>query len=139
MGKTIIKEICIMLLLCIAILLILGVIFYDYIPSNKAVPNKLEAYTTSETVKTEISERITELETPEVSYEVTSADLNLYQQKHSYTSGKINPFSTSIIAPENEENDNNTNSENTNTTSGGQNTITDSNSTGTFFNDTGLK
>ena len=43
MVKSVFKEICIMLLLCIAIVLILGVIFYDSIPSNKAVPNKLSS------------------------------------------------------------------------------------------------
>ena len=41
MVKSIIKEIIIMLLLCVAILLILGVLFYDYIPSNKVVPGKI--------------------------------------------------------------------------------------------------
>jgi uncharacterized SAM-binding protein YcdF (DUF218 family) len=41
MFKSVIKEILIMLLLCVAIVLILGVIFYNYIPTNKAIPNKL--------------------------------------------------------------------------------------------------
>ena len=39
MLKTVLKETCIMLLLCVAIVLILGVVFYDYIPANKAIPN----------------------------------------------------------------------------------------------------
>ena len=46
MVKSVLKEICIMLLLCIAIVLILGVLFYDSIPSNKIVPEKLSAYET---------------------------------------------------------------------------------------------
>ena len=58
MIKTILKETCIMLLLCVAIVLILGVIFYDYIPANKAIPNKLATYTTPNNVQTEIEENI---------------------------------------------------------------------------------
>lgn len=42
--KSIIKEIFIILLLCIAVCLIFGVIFYDYIPTNKVVPSTVEAY-----------------------------------------------------------------------------------------------
>ena len=58
MIKSVLKETFIMLLLCVAIVLVLGVIFYDYIPANKAVPNKLEAYTTPENVKAEIEQEI---------------------------------------------------------------------------------
>ncbi|MBR1802489.1 MAG: hypothetical protein IJ777_00705 [Clostridia bacterium] len=134
MAKAVIKEICIMLLLCIAILLILGVIFYEYIPSNKAVPNKLATYATPENVQSEINEKVTELEKPEETYEITSSDLNLYKQSHSYTSGKVNPFSASVTVPENEQ-ANNTNTNSSNTT----NNVVDPNSTGTFFNNTGLK
>ena len=38
MFKTIIKETFIMLLLCVAIVLIFGIVFYEYIPVNKVVP-----------------------------------------------------------------------------------------------------
>ena len=41
MLKSVFKEIFIMLLLCVAIVLILGVLFYNYIPTNKTIPNKL--------------------------------------------------------------------------------------------------
>lgn len=135
MVKSIIKEIFIMLLLCIAIILILGVLFYDYIPTNKAVPNKLATYTTPENIETEINEQVTELEKAEVSYEITSSDLSLYKQSHSYTSGKVDPFSASTSTNIENGNGSNTNTNtNTNTT-----TNTDPNSTGTFFNNTGLK
>ena len=56
--KSILKEILIILLLCIAICLILGLIFYDYIPTNKVVPSTVEAYKTSNTIKDEISQEI---------------------------------------------------------------------------------
>ena len=68
MFKSVIKEILIMLLLCVAIVLILGVIFYNYIPTNKAIPNKLAAYTTPENVKTEIEEEVEAAEKEEITY-----------------------------------------------------------------------
>ena len=34
--KSVIKEILIIVLLCCAVCLILGVVFYDYIPTNKS-------------------------------------------------------------------------------------------------------
>lgn len=147
MIKTIIKEFFIMILLCIAIILILGVLFYDFIPTNKVVPNKIEAYVTPENIQTEIREEITELETAEVSYEITSSDLSLYKQSNSYVSyvpGKVDPFSASTSTePEGEGNTTNNNETNTNSTntnnSGSGSTTTDPNNTGTFFNNTGLK
>ena len=135
MAKAIIKEIFIMLLLCVAIVLVFGVIFYDYIPTNKAVPNKLEAYVTPENIQEEIDEEIIEMNKVEVSYEITESDLDLYKQTHSYTPGKRDPFSPSTE---------NTNNAGGNTTGGTDNngstgSNTDPNSTGSFFNDTGLK
>ena len=59
MFKSIVKEVSIILLLCIAIILILAILFYDYIPSNKVVPNKI-AYNTPENVTEEIDENITD-------------------------------------------------------------------------------
>lgn len=61
MLKSVIKEIFIILLLSIAILLILGILFYDYIPINRVVPQP-EAYSTPDEVKNEIDEEITESE-----------------------------------------------------------------------------
>ena len=65
MLKSVIKEIIIILLLSIAILLILGIFFYDYIPINQTVPTK-EAYVTPNTVKEEIDEIIAGSEKVEV-------------------------------------------------------------------------
>lgn len=150
MIKSIIRETFIMLLLCVAIILILGVLFYEYIPTNKVIPNKLATYSTAEKVKTEIDEKVTEMEKAEISYEITSSDLTLYKQSNSYNPGKVDPFSASpTVEPEGEqnttntENGNNTNTNtNTNTSTNTNNsgtTNTDPNSTGTFFNNTGLK
>ena len=79
MFKSVIKEILIMLLLCVAIVLILGVIFYNYIPTNKAIPNKLAAYTTPENVKTEIEEEVEAAEKEEITYQIDGTDLKLYK------------------------------------------------------------
>lgn len=133
MIKSIIKEIFIMILLCIAIVLILGILLYDYIPSNKVIPVK-EAYETPNDVKEEINEQITEIEKTEISYEITDADLNLYKQTSSYRPGKPDPFSESSTVVNSNVTDENT--ANTNQNNGTTNT----NSTGTFFDDdNGLK
>ncbi len=142
MLKSVIKEIFIILLLSIAILLILGILFYDYIPINKVVPER-EAYTTPDEVKNEINEDITETEKVEVTYEVTDADLNIYKQTGSYTEGKANPFSLESTTDENNTNTNDGNGgQNTNTNNNSNNSgsgTVDENSTGTFFNEEGIK
>ena len=38
MAKTVLKEIIIILLLCLAIILILGILLYDYVPIAKVIP-----------------------------------------------------------------------------------------------------
>ena len=53
MGKTILKELMIVILLIIAIGLLLTIIFYQYIPNNKTVPIKMQAYELPDDVKTE--------------------------------------------------------------------------------------
>lgn len=142
MAKTIIKEIFIMLLLCIAIVLILGILFYDYIPTNRVIPTK-EAYVTPNDVKEEINEQITEIEKTEISYEITDADLNIYKQSSSYKPGKKDPFSLTETSQNVNNTTNNVNSDDKKNEE--QKNDTDStnkineNSTGTFFNDTGIK
>lgn len=142
MAKSIIKEIIIMLLLCVAILLILGIMFYNYIPTNKVVPAKA-TYETPENVKEEINEEITELEKTEISYEITDSDLNIYKQSKSYKAGKKDPFSlkkktakpknNSVAGGSTSSVDNSGDTENEETT------VKDKNSTGTFFDDDGTK
>lgn len=135
MVKSIIKEIIIMLLLCVAILLILGVLFYDYIPSNKVVPGKI-AYSTPENIQEEVNEEVIEANKTKITYEVTDADLNIYKQSNSYVPGKRDPFSM--------ESTQTTGNSTGGTTSNNEeivetNTNSDPNSTGTFFNETGKK
>ena len=97
MLKSVFKEIFIMLLLCVAIVLILGVMFYNYIPTNKTIPNKLAEYSTPENVRTEIDQKTSEEEKQEISYEIDGSDLKLYRQTNSYTTGKANPLRQVIL------------------------------------------
>ena len=138
MVKSIIKEIIIMLLLCVAILLILGVLFYDYIPSNKVVPSKI-AYSTPENIQEEIEEEVMEANKTKITYEVTDADLNIYKQSNSYVPGKRDPFSVESTQEENTSNGQTGGTTNNNEEIIETNTNSDPNSTGTFFNETGKK
>ncbi len=144
MVKSVIKEIIITLLLCVAIVLILGILFYDYIPTNKVVPAK-EAYTTPNNVREEIEEQITEIQKTEISYEITGSDLNIYKQSNSYVQGKENPFAlvsdqannvnTNAVGNPSTGNPNTNSTGNGNTGTGNSSGNTNNNSTGTFFND----
>ena len=144
--KSIFKEVFIMLLLCIAIILVLGVIFYDSIPSNKVVPNKPVAYETPENIQEEINEEVSGINKVEVSYEITSSDLTLYKQTNEYISGNPDPFADPTKEDENQPADGTNNNGGSTTTQPGQNnddqgttTEPDPNSTGTFFENTGHK
>ena len=75
-----------------------------------------------------------------VTYEVTDSDLNVYRQTGSYDEGKANPFELETT----DDNSVNTNNSNTNTNTNTnvnneQSTNVNQNSTGTFFNDEGIK
>jgi len=129
--KSVLKEIIIILLLCCAICLILGVVFYDYIPTNKVIPSTVEPYTTSNTIKEEINQEITEFQKQTIIMEITDSDLKIHKQERSYDSGKINPFAKSSSGT-------------TNTEKGDKNTTGDTNqnpdSKDYFFNNqSGLK
>lgn len=94
MAKNIIKEIIIVLLLTLAIILVLGVLLYEYVPANKIIPEKV-SYTTPENVKTEL-ETDSNVDDTEVvvTYEIDSTDLNNYKRIQEYIPGKKNPFSS---------------------------------------------
>ena len=93
MIKTVIKEICVMSLLCIAILLLFGIFFYDYIPISKVVPNKV-SYSVPDGVKSELeTEVVAESTSPvTITYSVTASDLTKYKEEQSYLQGNPNPF-----------------------------------------------
>ena len=93
MKKTVMKEIIIMLLLCLAILLVLGVLFYDYIPSNKIVPNKV-AYTTPENISSELTEDINNGAMVNITYQLDDSQIDVSKKNKEYDPGKQNPFDT---------------------------------------------
>ena len=111
MVKSIIKEIFIMGLLFIAIGLLIGVLLYEYMPNKRDVPTK-QAYYTPENIKTELGEKVTELEKTEISYEITDSDLTVYRQISSYKPGKADPFSLVESQPESADESGTTNSNN---------------------------
>ena len=94
MTKKVIKEIIIMLLLCLAIILVLGVLLYEYVPSNKIVTDEV-SYTTPEEVQEEISkgENVDDEEVI-LTYSIDATDLNNYERINTYVPGKPNPFSS---------------------------------------------
>lgn len=134
MAKDVLKEIIIILLLTLAIILVLGVMLYEYVPANKIIPEKV-SYTTSEDVKKEL-ETDSNVDDTEViiTYQIDSTDLTNYKKIQEYVPGKKNPFSS--IDKKVEENTNNTTENGGSTTSG---TTNNSNSTTGYLPDKGTK
>lgn len=94
MAKNIIKEIIIILLLTLAIILVLGVLLYGYVPANKMIPEKV-SYTTPEQVKTELEADVNESDDElYVDYHIDSTQLNNYKKIQEYVPGKKNPFAS---------------------------------------------
>lgn len=154
MAKKIIKEIIISLLLCLAIILLLGILLYEYVPMTKTIPNPV-SYTTPDNVKQELanSESVDESQII-MTYEVDSTDLNNYKRIQNYKPGKANPFSsydTSETNGTNTTNNKSANGGNENTTSDSDTSDGDNNNNGTqssnntttsggkFFPDKGTK
>lgn len=112
MAKNIIKEIIIVLLLALAIILILGVLLYEYVPANKIIPEKV-SYTTPENVKTELQTDTNVDDTQVVvTYQIDSTDLNNYKKIQEYVPGKKNPFESIEKQKSNNTENNETSSEN---------------------------
>ena len=130
MTKNIIKEIIIFLLLCLAIILIFGILFYEYVPISKTVPNQV-SYVAPESVRQELADSASVDDSQIIrTYEVDATDLNNYKKIQNYKPGKANPFSS--YEPEVETTTNSTNATNTtNTASGTTSTNTTQNNSGT--------
>ena len=109
--KSIIKELIIVLLLLFAIILVLGVFLYDYIPTNKIIP-KIEQYEVPNNIKEEIENGVndTEENKAQIVYEIDGQDLKNAEKSKDYQKGKVNPFSqyTEGNTAENSMNKNNT-------------------------------
>lgn len=142
MVKTILKEGIIVLLLCVAILIVLSVLFYDYNPLSKVVPNKI-AYTTPENIKNQLEEESIEntLGIQNKVYTIEGSDLNIYKKSNTYNPSKQNPFATTSAADTNVGDTSNGSQVNTNTQKGNvaQNSQTSSNNGSEVKNTSGNK
>lgn len=110
MAKTIIKEIGIVILLLVAVALLLAIVFYDYIPNNKTIPIKIQAYEVPEDIKQELGNSISDEQNIVRTYYIDSTDLDLYEATNDYDKGKANPFA--YYGTEEEQASTNTNSNN---------------------------
>ena len=122
MFKTIIKEAGIIILLIIAIALVLTILFYDYIPSKKVVPIKIQAYNIPDDIKEELKDSIKDEQNIVRTYYIDNADLDLYESTNDYDKGKANPFAEYTATTENTNNTTNTNSTNNTNNNTGNNT-----------------
>lgn len=144
MAKTILRETIIILLLCLAIILVLGVVLYNYVPINKIVPEEV-SYTQTEEVKKAIEESVSAENTQVIlTYEIDETDLDNYEKVKDYKPGKTNPFSA--YQEEEMPKDSNTTDAGSNQTTNSTNTVdkdTTENSTTeenkTLFPDEGTK
>lgn len=150
MAKKVIKEIIITLLLCLAIILLLGLLLYDYVPMSKVIPEPV-SYTTPEEVEEELlsADGVDESQIV-MTYQIDSTDLSNYKKIQDYKPGKTNPFSSYETGTAGENTTNNNSS--TGTASSGGTTSSDNSSTttnnnsdntstsgGTYFQDKGTK
>lgn len=122
MAKVIIRETIIALLVCLAVLLMLSVALYNYIPSNKVVPETVE-YSPSKEIQTQLNAAV-EDNSKEIlmTYEVTASDLENFEKANEYNPGKANPFAAVSTDPTDTGDGNNTgNNNNNNSGSNSQN------------------
>ncbi len=92
-----VKEITIMLLICLIAMLILAVVLYKYVPSRKVVP-EVTTYAADEQTQDLLSDPIDQNGTASdviLTYEVTEKDLGGYKGTQDYIPGKANPFAPS--------------------------------------------
>lgn len=97
------KEIFIMALLLMIVVFMIGLVFYEYMPNNKIIPDATSYSADSST--TSVLQEIAATSTSSgddsssgvddvllQSYSIGQQELSTAASKHSYTSGKTNPF-----------------------------------------------
>lgn len=131
MIKTIFKEGAIVLLLCVAILGILSVLFYDYNPIGKVIPNA-QPYTVPENIKNELEEKVEaeEIQTQNKVYTVEGVDLKVYKKSNTYNPSKEHPFLTTSADAGATNSGTTNNNSNVNTNNNTNNTGNNSSGTG---------
>lgn len=132
MKKDIIKEIIIILLLTLAIILILGVLLYEFVPTNKIIPEKV-SYTTPENVREDLqaAENAGD-DNIVVTYQINSTDLSNYKKINEYVPGKKNPFES--VEKNETTNDTSTDTSNSQGSATSENTTSSSTDTKTNTN-----
>ena len=148
MAKSVFKEIIIFLLLCLAIILLLGILLYEYIPMSKTVPNPV-SYVTPAEVQEELA-AMDDINEDQIimTYEVDSTDLNNYRRVNDYQPGKANPFAPAQTTTGNNETSGNSNNQNGGQTTNNNNSNNNNNANNpnaettsgeTFYPETGTK
>ena len=125
----IIKEIIILLLVCLVGMLLFSVIFYEYIPNRKIVP-EVTQYSASDKIKEQMADDIDKKDDQIVkTFEVTSSDLNNFKVTKDYVAGKANPFAavasdaeSNATTSKSSSNNNSSSSSSSNSSSGSKNT-----------------
>ena len=126
-----------------AIILILGILLYEYAPMSKTIPNPV-SYTTPEEVQQELATSSDVDESQIImTYEVDSSDLRNYERINDYQPGKANPFSSYTTSGENTTTGGTSTGGSSSTgssTSGSTNTTSNNNSSGgQYFQNKGTK
>ena len=112
MLKSFFKEVLIIVVLVLIIIGLLAVLFYDYIPSSKIVPAKVEAYALSEDVNEELQKDLANKNSDEIvkTYQIDVVELEHYEKIKEYNKGKVNPFLEYNSGTSNNNNNSNSNS-----------------------------
>ena len=142
------RELIIMLLICFLGILLFALIFYNYIPNKKVVP-EIKKYEASEQIQEQLADTVDQEQQKIVqTYEVTSTDLNNYKVINEYVPGKANPFADVSKDPESgstpekpdsdDDNDDDNDDKNNNST-GSDDKEKSNNSTSEYMTDKGTK
>lgn len=109
MSKVIIREIIIAVLVSLVVVLLLSIALYNYIPTNKVIPEMVK-YTPTDEIKQQSTSEV-EKDTSEIlmTYEITAKDLENYEKTNQYNPGRTNPFT--VVSENNAENEEEQNSE----------------------------
>ena len=146
MVKSFFKELLIILLLLFAIITLLGVLFYNYMPNKETLPSKAEEYILADDIKVELEKEANNANSEEIikTYQLDAIELEHYEKTKEYNKGKVNPFAqysngttnngTTPSTPGNGGNNGNGNSSNT---TNNNETTNNNSSSGTFLNTVG--
>lgn len=140
----VVKELIMMLLVCLAGILLFAVVFYEYIPSRKVVA-EVTNYKASERIESLLADDIDQKDNDvimtfqEGSYEVTSSDLNNYKSTNEYVPGKTNPFAAVSDGTSGDVNSDSNSDSSDGSSSDGNSTTTNTDDSDSYFKDTGTK